>query len=305
MTQSPTRIQDIYDPEVLSNQVSAKFPTELVFSNLGVVSVDGEFPLGTPGSEFTIPFDKQIAALSDFSENTEMDTNRLTTGNEKATVLRGGGAYEVLDTALMVAKQSPIESVSGQLARRVAEYIDGKLITEVEKSPNTFNQFNGSEQTVNTGKCDQNTFLAAMIAKLGDQHGAVLMGGYVIIHSKVYSDLLQTGAVQEVQKSGLDNLVTGRIRMINGLNIHVSDRVTTSTISSTTAYKSYIVGPGALGLFYQREAFVEFERLPRRKSSIIAVDVNFAPHLFGYDDNTSAVVAESNKSILAVVVTSK
>lgn len=291
--------------EVLSTQATAKFPTELVVANTPAVKINGEFPLGAPGTKFIIPSWNRIGDFADFAEDSEMDLGRITTHHEQATVVRGALGVGILDSAVMVSASSPMEEVSSQIARKAAEYVDGKLVLEALKSPNTFNQFNGTEQTVNTGICDQNTFAKALITKLGDQYGKVLAGGVVVVHSKVYADLVATGTVQKLNESGSSVMLTGILGSINGLRIIVSNRVTTSTISASTAYKSFILGPASLGLFYQRELFVEMERKPTFKKTNFACDVNFAPHLYGYDDGTTAVVAQDNQSIQVVVVTSK
>src|SRR6185437_1821884 len=126
-----------------------------------------------------------------------------------------------------------------------------------------------------------------------------------ICHSKVYGDLVQTGAIQNQYQSGLDVIRTGVIPTLMGLPIFISDLVTTSTISAATAYNTFVVGRGSLGLFYQRQVMVEFDRDILLLADIISSNVHFAAHLFGYDEVGAAVVAEQNKSIHVVSITSR
>jgi len=84
----------------------------------------------------------------------------------------------------------------------------------------------------------------------------------------------------------------------------VSDLVTSGTQSGSSLYDTYIVGKGALALFYQRQVEVEFDRDILLKADIISADVHFAPHLYGYDSVSSAYVYEQDKSCHAVLVTS-
>lgn len=51
-----TAIANIIDPEILADQVSAKYPSFLVLGNTNLVRVNGDFPLGSPGTQFTIPY---------------------------------------------------------------------------------------------------------------------------------------------------------------------------------------------------------------------------------------------------------
>jgi len=98
---------------------------------------------------------------------------------------------------------------------------------------------------------------------------------------------------------------TAMIPTLSGLPIQLSDRVTTSVVSGVTFYNTYIVGPGALGLIYQREVLVEFDRDTLLRADVITASVDFVSHLYGYDDVSNSVVYEQNKSIRAVSIKSK
>jgi hypothetical protein len=300
-----TAITDIINPEVLADQISAKFPDFLVLGNSNLVEVDSTFPLGSPGTRFKMPFWKRIGAFTDLTEGTAMTPGKITASAENATVVRGGQSLQILDTSELVSKADPVGEVAGQLARRAAEYIDQKLVSQLELTPNTFDQTNAGAQSNVAGTLDQNALIRAMVGTLGDNHMALVKGGSIIMHSKVYGDLLQTGAIQNQYQSGLDVIRSGTLATILGLPIILSDRATINSVSGTNQYHSYIVGPGALGLFYQRQVMTEFDRDILLQADVIASTVHFAPHLFGYDDVTSAVVAEQNKSIHVVTVNSK
>jgi len=300
-----TAIADIINPEVLGDQIAAKFPDMLVFGNSSLVQTDGDFPLGAPGTQFKMPFWKRVGAFADLTEGTAMTPGKITSGSEFATVLRGGAAFEVLDTAELVSKADPVGEVADQIARRAAEYIDAKLVLKANLTPNTFDQSVGATKTNANGTWDQNVIPVACTSTLGDNFGKLMQGGAALIcHSKVYGDLLQTAAIQNQYQFGGDVLQKGVIPTVMGLPIMISDLVTTATQSAKTLYTSYIVGPAALALFYQRQVMVEFDRDILLLADIISSNVHFAPHLWGYDDQTTAVVAEQNKSIHVVKVTS-
>lgn len=301
-----TTISNIFTPEVLGDQISAKFPDYLVFGNSNLVEVDSTFPLGSPGIQFKIPFWKRIAAFAALTEGTAMTPTNITTGSEWTTVQRAGLALEVYDTAELVSKADPVGEIADQIGRRAAEYIDNKLVTAVRNSPNVFDQ-TGALHTNSALTLDQNAIVQGMLT-LGDNAASLQSGGAIICHSKVYADLLQTAAIQNQYQSGMDVIRTGMMPTLLGMPVIVSDLVYTAPISSgssITEYDTFIVGPGALALFYQRQVMVEFDRDILLSADVISSNVHFAAHLFGYDENTSAVVAEQNKSIHAVIITSK
>jgi hypothetical protein len=295
-----TAIGDIIDPEVLADQITAKFPDHLVVGNSGIVEVDSTFPLGSPGTAFKMPFWKRITGFSSLAEGTPMSTNKVQASAEFAVVQRAGAAYEVYDTAQLVSKSDPVGEISTQIARRAAEWVDDALVTTAAKTPNTFNQV-----AVGGGTADQNMVVAAITSTLGDNFAEIMSGGAIFMHSKVYGDLLSLGAIQNQYQSGMDVIRTGLIPTLSGLPIVVSDRVGVSVVSSSNRYQTYIIGPGALALFYQRQVNVEFDRDILLLADVIAANVHFAPHLFGWDDQSNAQVAEQAKSIHSVVITSK
>lgn len=302
-----TAIADIIDPEVLADQISAKFPDQLVLGNTNLVEVDSTFPLGSPGSKFKMPFWKKLGGFAVLTEGTAMTPGKLSSGAEYATVQRAGKAFEVLDTAELVSKADPIAEISGQISRLAAEYIDAALVGQLGLTPNSFDQSGaGHLDTVYT--LTPNAVNRAMLT-LGDNRAKLAQGGALIMHSKPFNDLLSLGVIQNQYQSGMDVLKTGFLPTLLGLPIYVSDMVPTGTatvngVASTPVYTSLIVGPGALALFYQRKVMVEFDRDILLQADVVASTVHFAPHLYGYDDVTAAVVAEQNKSIHVVKLVS-
>jgi hypothetical protein len=294
-----TAITDVIVPEVLADQVSAKFPDMLVLGNSNIVEVDTDFPLGSPGTAFKIPFWKRIGQFGALTEGTAMTPGKITSGAEFAIVQRGGAAYEVYDTAQLVTKADPVGEISTQIANRAAQYLDAALVVALEKTPNVYNT-----KAVGAGTLTQDSIITALITTLGDNHQALIGSGAIIMHSKVYGDLMKLGVIQNNYQSGMDVLRTGIVPTILGLPIILSDRVTTATVSSVLNYNTYIAGPGALSLFYQRQVMVEFDRDILLLADVISANVHFAPHLSGWDDQGNAMAAEDAKSIHAVKIVS-
>jgi hypothetical protein len=295
-----TRIQDIISPEVLADQITAKFPDKMVLGNTNLVEIDTTVPLGSPGTEFKMPAFKRVADFVAMTEGTALTTSGVTTYAEFATVQRGGGAYAVYDTASLVSKADPGEEIVKQLSQKAARYLDGALVLEAAKTPNTFDQ-TGLETT---GFVTQNAIIKALVTTIGDNFMDMLSGGKIIMHSKVYGDLVSLGAIQNQYQFNGDVMKTGMIGTLMGLPILISDLVQKATVSSVLKYQTYIVGPGSLALFYQRNVQVEFDRDTLSKEDVISADVHFAAHLFGWDDKTNAQAAEDAKSIHVVNIKS-
>jgi hypothetical protein len=291
-----TSISDIINPEVLADQISAKYPDLLVFGNTSLVDVDTTVPLGTPGTQVTLPFWKRIGGFGSLSEGVAMTPGKIQASKEFAIVERAGAAWEVYDTAQLVSKADPVSEIADQISKRAAQYIDASVVSKADKTPNTYATSFGSTIAVNDIISAMNT--------LGDNYGKLVSGGQIIMHSKVFGDLLKLGVIQNQYQSGMDVLKTGMVPTILGLPIHLSDRVTTATVSSALRYNTYIVAPGALALFYQRAVQVEFDRDILTLADVISANVHFATHLNGWDDSGNAQAAEDAKSIVCVKLTS-
>jgi hypothetical protein len=177
-------------------------------------------------------------------------------------------------------------------------------VAKAANSPNVFDQSIGAKQTNSNGTFDSKTAIVAMTSTLGDNYSKVAAGGAIIMHSKVLGDLISTDAIQNRYQSGTDTMLSGNLPTIAGVPIFTSDLVTVSTQSSKNLYNTFIVGPGALALFYQRQVMVEFDRDILSLEDIIASNVHFAAHLNGYDDVGASYVWEQNKSCLVVKITS-
>lgn len=298
-----TSIADIVNPEVLADQVSAKYPDMLVLGGSGLVEVDTTFALGTPGTTFTIPFWKRIGEFGTLSEGTPLETKKITTGKEQTVVLRAGIALASYDTAALVSKSDPMTEISNQLSRRAAEYLDSQIVLKAAKTPNTLD---ASGTTYNTaGTIEPNAIITGMIASFGDNYGKIIGSGALVMHSKPFGDLMKLGLIQNVYQSGMDVLKTGTVPTLLGMPIFLSDRVTNSTVSSVNYYQTYVVGPGSLALFFQRNVKVEFDRDILSQEDIIVATVHFAPHLFGWDDVSDAQTAEDKKSIHVLSIKTK
>jgi hypothetical protein len=301
---APTAIADIIDPEVLADQISAKFPENLVFAQVpNLVEVDTTFPLGSPGSTFTMPFWKRIGAFGAMSEGTPLTVNKITASKEQCQVQRAGLALGTYDTAGLVSKADPMTEIAAQIGRRAAEYIDAKLVLQADRTPNAVD---ATGTTYNTGgTLDDAVIIDSLVSKVGDQYGKMIAGGVLIMHSKPFGDLIRLGKIQNQYQSGMNVLQTGMISTLLGMPIFLSDRVTVASVSSVNHYNTYVVSPGQLALFYQRQVRVEFDRDPLAQEDIIVSTVHFATHLFGWDDVTNAQAAEDTKSFGIVKIKTK
>lgn len=293
-----TVISDIINPEVLADQVSAKFPDYLVFGQFPGIDVDDTL-MKPGGTKVKMPFFKRIGSFGSMTEGTPLVPGKIDTGSEEAIVVRAGLAIQILDTAELVSLPSPMNEAVAQISRRAAEYLDSTLVTAAEKTPNYLDY----SQT-GAGTMDDVAILGGL-AKLGDNYQRILANGALIMHSKPYMDLQALGKVQNAYQGNFDNLKTGVVGMFLGLPIYLSDRVTTATVSSATVYNSYIVGPGALQLMYQRNLLIEFDRDVLLQANVAVATIHHATHLNGWDDTSNTQAAQDAKSILAVKVRTK
>lgn len=68
--------------------------------------------------------------------------------------------------------------------------------------------------------------------------------GTIVVHSKVYADMLDQQGITFIQPKDFPF----QISMFGGMQVIVSDMVTTVTGTNSPAYRSYILGPGAVAM---------------------------------------------------------
>lgn len=277
---------DVYDPEILTDYVTAKFyeSSELVRSgavDTGVV--DGAISQG--GTKVTMPAWKiAMTSMQHKEEEADITMSKLTDRQELSPVVHRYAGISINDLAKLQVKADANAEAGRQIAEIVGIDVNDVLVNTLEGAMGnlTANQYDYSATGTITA-----TAVSTAKQKLGDFRKNI-RGGVHLMHSKVENDLIVLGAVTYAQGSptqfGDQAIELGTVPSFMGDIIITDDELTLDS----TDYRSFILGKGAMFISWQRKVMIESDRDIKQKSDDMTWDFHLVSHLKGVGYGSSA-----------------
>ena len=116
-----TKLENLVDPEVMADMVSAKLPKKIKFSPIARIDTT---LAGRPGSTITVPKYAYIGDAEDVAEGVAMGTTVLTASTTQATVKKAGKAVEITDESVLSGYGDPLGQGANQLTMSIAAKVD-------------------------------------------------------------------------------------------------------------------------------------------------------------------------------------
>ena len=116
-----TKIQDLVNPKVMADMISAKINKKIVVAPFAKVD---ESLSGVPGDTIVVPQYAYIGDAVDVAEGVEVDTTNLVTTTTNAVIKKAMKAVELSDEAVLSGYGNPIGETNNQLALAIASKVD-------------------------------------------------------------------------------------------------------------------------------------------------------------------------------------
>lgn len=116
-----TKLENLVDPEVMADMVSATLPKKIKFSPIARIDTT---LVGRPGSTITVPKYAYIGDAEDVAEGVAMGTTVLTASTTQATVKKAGKAVELTDESVLSGYGDPVGQAVNQLTMSIAAKVD-------------------------------------------------------------------------------------------------------------------------------------------------------------------------------------
>ncbi len=268
-----TTTSNVIIPEVLAAMIAAEIPGQLALAGSDAVTVLDNLK-GGPGNTIKIPRWGTIGDFTEVAEGNAMPVVNIAATAATATVKKFARGVEVTDEALLASYDDPLKEVARQFARYAARAADRELITAAEAS--TLLHTASATITLND-----------IIDAIGKWNDASVNISGLVVHSKVYRDLIKLAEFKTLTQKADQVIEKGVVGMVYGVPIRVSDAITTVAGSPNT-YRNLLLKKSALGLWYQRNMNVETERDTIKRTTVITADSIFATAMF--QDNPLPVV---------------
>lgn len=131
MAAETTKLNDLINPQVMADMVSAKIPNKIVVTPFAKVD---DTLKGKPGNTITVPQYAYIGDAEDLAEGVKADTVKLTTSSTQATVKKAVKAVEITDEAKLSGYGDPEGEAAIQLAKSIASKMDADAMAVITGS---------------------------------------------------------------------------------------------------------------------------------------------------------------------------
>lgn len=121
-----TKLDDMINPQVMADMISAKLPKKIVVTPFAKVDTSLQ---GVAGDTITIPAFKYIGDAEDVAEGVAVDTTKLETTSDTATIKKAMKAVDITDEALLSGYGDPLGEINSQLAKSIASKVDEDAMT--------------------------------------------------------------------------------------------------------------------------------------------------------------------------------
>ena len=245
-----TKLENLINPQVLADMISAELPNAIVFSPLATV---GRKLVGSAGNTLTMPKYGYIGDAVDVAEGDDIPVSKMSTTTTTVTVKKAGKAVEITDEALLSDYGDTATEIKEQLKMSVANKIDNDLLTALQ----------GATLTA-TGALSVAGLLTAR-AKFGEK---VNQPAVLIINSTNYAKI----ATEVLSLENSDKvLMDGVVGKVAGLQVVISDKLENT--------EAYIVAVGALGIELKRDVMLESDRDILAGVNVYAVNEHYVAYL--------------------------
>lgn len=268
MTQ--TKIEQLVNPEVMADMISAKLPKMIKFTPLAYVE---RKLVGQPGNTVTVPKWVYSGDAKDIAEGEAIVPDQLTTAKSTMTIKKAGKGIELTDESVLSGFGDPIGQATHQIALAIANKVDNDLVVEAKKAT----QFVTEAPT--TGDA-----LDKALAVFSDEEDA----RYVAIINPADAIDLRKDTVKEWisgSEIGANIVVSGTFGETRGVQIVRSKKVEKGKgflvkVSAVETDTDDVAKYGAFVINLKRDVEIEKDRDILKKTTVITGDEHYGVYLY-------------------------
>ncbi len=248
MTAAYTTPSDVFVPEVLGPVVEAYLYDNYALVGTGYVQpLDVSWNAG--GNTATI---RKFSGLASGFQSNAVDGTQVESTDLSVTSYTVKAVNKILSVAIDDVTMDDVATdvelqrrMVEQVGKEVQKVLDQALVTEAETT---------TLSKTCTGRLSVEELVSAKVTNWGDK--SVVWDSCLVVHSKVYGDLVTLPQVQDSYRFGSLVAQTGVIPSINGMPIFVSDAISGPT---NNLYTNLIVRRGALGYNFRKALQLEIK----------------------------------------------
>lgn len=261
-----TKAEDLINPEVLEDAISAKLPQAIRFAPFAKMDTTLE---GQPGDTITRPKYAYIGPAEDLQEGVPMDPTKLSMTTTQVTIKEVGKAVEVTERAIITNVAGTMDEAERQILMSISDKVEIDYLAALGKAPQTYD---GTATTA-----------AGIIGAVGMMNDEDDQDYILFINNQDYLDLVSSlfTAGGEVQARALAKADVAEL-------VGVGDIVKTKRLPRGT---SYLQRRGAVEIILKKRVAVDVDKDILARTFVLAGNEYYTTNLF--DDTGVVKIAAS------------
>lgn len=268
-----TTLNNIINPEVMADMISAELPNALQVSK--IYKVDRTLT-GKAGNTITVPQWAYIGSADDLAEGAEGTVSQMTATDKEYTVKKAVKNVEITDEALLSGYGDPKGEAVKQLRLAIADKVDNDGIALLKAIDD---ETDGAQ----ISKATEMGYDA--VADAVDMFNDEEQGGdKVLLVNKAGIKALRkdTRFIDKYSDAGVAMMASGVVGRVAGCEVIVSNKI-------NDVNKAYVLKPEAITAFIKRDVSVEADRDILHKKTLISADEHYTCAI---EDMSKIVVIE-------------
>ena len=257
-----TSIQDLVNPKVMADMISAKIENKIVVAPFAKVD---DTLVGVAGDTIVVPQYSYIGDASDVAEGDAVETTTLVTTTTEATIKKAMKAVELSDEAVLSGYGNPIGETNNQLAAAIAAKVDNDAMDALQTATTIYEA---------EGAISYDGIIDA-IDKFGEETNCQKV---IFVHPSQLTQLRHDEDFISSEKYTGNVILSGEIGMIANTRVVPSKKVPLvdgQYVCPIVKIESEIETEDetpALTIYLKRDTNVEMERQTLRRVTDISVD---------------------------------
>ena len=210
-----TMLNNLINPQVMADMVSAKLPKKIKFSTIAAVDTT---LTGRAGDTITVPKYAYIGDAEDVAEGVAMGTTVLTASTTQVSVKKAGKAVELTDEALLSGYGDPAGQATNQLVMAIAAKVDNDCYEALCGAPLAYDGTAaaiGYDAIVNADALfgdESDESMSKVMYIHPDQEAALRKDDDCIDRNKFGGDVMASGVIGRI--AGIDVRKSKKVRVV-------------------------------------------------------------------------------------------
>lgn len=252
-----TRLENLFNPEVLQRGIDLEYPKLLKF--IPLAEVDNTL-VGKAGDTITMPAFRYTGDAVVVPEGELIPLDKLASVTRQVTIKKLGKAIAYTDEAMLSGYGDPVGQIIKEHSLAHANKLDNEIIASLNDA--SLVHYLGAAGEVSSDE------VADAMALYGEQEPDMI---YWFVSPAQLADLRKNEEWIKATDIGVQGLIAGTRGSIWGAMIVVSNKL---------AGNSFLVSAGAVRVVMKRGVLVENEREARRASTTVVSTTHYAVYLY-------------------------